>query len=659
MTKLPNFFEINLDNYTEQLTNKLDVYREIIKKLVTQTNHTWNSLMLPLEEMDDELHQLWSPVSHMHSVVNNEKLREVYKQCIAALSTYHTELGQNEALYQAIQTVEPENDIQKKILEDELLGFKLSGVALPAVKKARYAEIQSRLSTLSTEFETNLLDATNAWKKLLPDESCLKGLPQHALNTARALGEAEGGYVLTLDYPCFHAVLTYAEDESLRKEMYEAFTTRASDIGPHAKQFDNGQIIAEMLALRHEKAQLLGFANYAELSLATKMAPSTAKVMDFLVELAHKSKPQAQHEFASLEQFAKKTLKPWDIAYYSEKQQQAEYAISQEELRPYFPETKVLQGMFTIVTKLYGIHVEQRETVSTWHPDVKYYELYNADGSLRGGMYVDLYAREHKRGGAWMDDCVSYRALADGSHQTPVAFLTCNFAPPTKGEQAYFSHDEVLTLFHEFGHCLHHLLTKVPYLAASGINGVEWDAVELPSQFFENWCWHKEALDLLTEHQQTHEKLPQDLFDKLLRSKNFQAAMAMLRQIEFSLFDFTIHQNYSPTSPADVLTTLRKIRQQYSVLPYPETNRFPHGFSHIFGGGYAAGYYSYKWAEVLSSDAFERFEQEGIFNQACGRAFMKEILERGSSRKALDSFIAFRGREPKIDALLKHCGIHS
>ncbi len=657
MTNLPNFFDIDLNSYNQQLSDKLNNYRLCIDVLIRQTSFTWDNLMQPLDNMDDDLSHFWSPVSHLHSVVNSKELRSIYKKAVTELSVYSTELGQNQALYQAIKSVKPGNDIEKKILNDELLGFKLSGVALTDEKKARFSDIQTKLSDLSTQFETNLLDSTKAWRKEIATLEALAGLPEHAINTAKQLGKKNNNYVLTLDAPCFQAVVTYADDAALRQAMYQAYVTRASDQFAIAPEFDNSKLIEEILALKHEKANLLDFNNYAELSLATKMAPSTSKVMDFLNELADKSLTQAKEEFYELETYANTTLNAWDVAYYSEKQQQEHYAISQEDLRPYFPQSKTIQGMFSIASKLYDIHFEQQTTVSTWHPDVVYFELYNKDGSPRGGLYMDLYARENKRGGAWMDDFISYRKKDDDSYQNPIAFLTCNFAPPSEGEEAYFSHDEVLTLFHEFGHCLHHLMTNVPYLAASGINGVEWDAVELPSQIFENWCWHKDALIPLTKHKETGESLPDELFEKLINAKNFHSAMTMLRQIEFSLFDFSIHKDYSAANPVNVLTTLNELQDKLSVIPGTAYNRFPHAFSHIFAGGYAAGYYSYKWAEVLSSDAFARFEDEGILSKATGKSFLDEILSRGSSRSALESFVAFRGREPNIDALIRHNGI--
>lgn len=656
MLSLPSFNDISIDNFPEKLTTLLDENRGRIEALLAKGNYTWDSLMAPLDDIDDLLNQMWSPVSHMHSVVNNEDLRKAYEQCVTALSQYGTEIGQNKLLYEAIKSMPKGDSTQNKIIEDECLSFTLSGVALSGEKKARYKVIQEKLSTLSTQFDNNLLDATNAWSKSVNDEALLSGLPERAKQTAREKGNGES-WVLGLDFPCFHALMTYADNAALREEMYHAYVTRASEIGPDKGQFDNSTIIDETLSLRHEKASLLGFESYAALSLAKKMAPNTQKVMDFLLELCEKAHAQAKKEYESLEAFAGKTLRPWDVSYYSEKQRQANYDISQEALRPYFPEPTVIKGMFDIVNKLYGIQLRKKQGVDTWHGDVSFYEVLNQAGEVSGGLYVDLYARPKKRGGAWMDDCVSYRCLSDGETQLPIAYLTCNFAPPSGGEPACFSHDEVITLFHEFGHCLHHLLTKVPYLSASGINGVEWDAVELPSQFFENWCWDKKALLLISGHKETGEPLPDDLFEKLNQARHFQSAMGMMRQLEFSLFDFMIHLNYNSENPEPILTTLAKIREQYAVTPVSEDNRFPHGFSHIFAGGYAAGYYSYKWAEVLSSDAFSRFEEEGLFNQETGRSFLDNILSKGSSRKAIENFVAFRGREPSVDALLRHNGI--
>lgn len=615
--------------------------------------------MQPMDDMDDKLHQFFSPLSHMHSVVNNEVLRKAYSESLPLLSAFSTEIGQNKILYQAIKSLHFNNGVEKKILDDEIKGFELSGVSLSGENKARFKEIQAELSNLSNQFENNLLDATNQWKLVIKEKEKLKGLPEHTLKTANSLSKNKDEWILTLDFPCFYAVMTYCEDRELRKTMYEAYVTRASDVGPDAGRFDNGPIIEKILKLRHEKACLLGFDNYTEVSLAPKMAASSVEVKGFLLDLAEKSIKQAKEEFLALKQFAQiDDLQAFDIAYYSEKQRKSLYDISQETLRPYFPEGKVLKGMFALVTRLYGIAFYEVTDFDSYHPDLKLYRLEDNHGSTRGYLYIDLYARENKRGGAWMDDCRSRRRLSNDKIQTPIAFLTCNFAPGGEGEKAYLSHDEVVTLFHEFGHSLHHLLTKVDYLAVSGINGVEWDAVELPSQFFENFCFEKEVLVSLSAHKETGEPLSDALYQKLIKAKNFQSAMAMVRQIEFSLFDLEIHLNYQQDNPPSVLETLQEIRNKYSVNPYPDYNRFPHSFSHIFAGGYASGYYSYKWAEVLSSDAYSRFEEEGIFNPDCGHDFLQQILEVGGSRKAMDSFIAFRGRAPKVDALLKHNGIN-
>ncbi len=657
MLNLPHFSTLNIEAFSELLTARLNQNRAIINKLLANEHSSWQTLMDPLDELDDQLNQLFSPISHIHSVLNSEKLRECYKLCLAELTQYSTEIGQNTALYQAIKSLKGDNSVEEKIIADDTRDFELAGVGLAEAQKTEYKKIQARLSELSTQYENNLLDATQAFKKTISDKSLLKGLPQHAINTASVLSCKKDTWTFTLDYPAFHAIVTYADNESLREEFYRAFVTRASDCGPNANQFDNSEVITETLCLRQQKASLLDFKNYSELSLTKKMAPSTETVLDFLQQLAKKSFAQGQREFASLEAFAGKKLNPWDVAYYSEKQRQALFDITAETLRPYFPETKCLQGMFAIAEKLYGITFKLKENVDTWHPEVSFYELYDVDNKLCGGLYLDLYARENKRGGAWMDDCVCRRKLSNGKTQHPVAYLTCNFAPALKGEEAYLSHSEVETLFHEFGHCLHHLLTKIDYLSASGINGVEWDAVELPSQFFENYCWQREPLNLISAHRDSGKPISDALFEKMVKARNFQSAMTMLRQLEFALFDFSIHLNDNATKPIDALEALKEIRNQIAVTPSIKDARFPHGFSHIFAGGYAAGYYSYKWAEVLSSDVFSAFEEEGVFSPTCGKRFLDEILARGSSRTAKESFIAFRGREPNVDALLRHSGI--
>lgn len=668
-TSLPEFTHIDILGFSDRLNTLLAKNLQQIASILSK-NETfdWNNLMRPLEDMDDELERLWSPLSHLHAVVNSPELRASYEACLSQLSAYESAVGHNEALYAAVKSLDKQalDQTQSKIVDDTLRDFMLSGVALSVEDKHRFEAISTRLSELSNQFENNVLDAVHAYQLHIIDEIRLNGLPEHALHNARELAEEKGlpGWMLTLEFPCYLAVVTYAEDRLLREELYKAFATRASDQGPSAGQFDNTALMNEMLALRHEKAQLLGFENYAELSIATKMADSTQAVVSFLSDLSQRAHAQAETEFKRLQDFALASVKytelePWDIAYVSEKKMQTRYAISQEELRPYFPHPKIMQGLFSIVNTLYGMTMEEVEGVDTWHQDVTCYRVLDSQHILRGYVYVDLFARPHKRGGAWMDSCQSRRKLANGDIQLPIATVTCNFAKAAGKKPATLSHDEVITLFHEFGHCLQHVLTRVDYLGASGISGVEWDAVELPSQFFENWCWDAHALQLLTAHVDTGEPLPSELFDKLLAAKNFQSAMGMMRQLEFSLFDFRIHQEYNGENLAFISNILADVRKQTTVVPIASYNRFQHSFSHIFGGGYAAGYYSYKWAEVLSSDAFARFEDEGVFNGETGRDFLRQILEVGGSRKAADSYVAFRGRMATVDALLKHNGINA
>lgn len=666
---LPEFSKIDIEPYAAKLDDLLQANLQQVKVLLThKTPHTWDSLMQPLEDMDDAIERFWSPFAHLHAVVNSPALRLCYQACLPKLSAYESALGHNEALYYAIDGLDKQglDNIQLKIIDDALRDFKLSGVALSIENKHRFEAIQARLSALSNQYENNVLDASQAYQLHILDEGRLTGLPEHALDSARALAKASEleGWVFNLEIPCYIAMVTYADDRALREEIYKAYVTRASDEGPSAGKFDNTALMDEMLALRHEKANLLGFLNYAELSLATKMADSTEQVVQFLLDLAHRAHPQAQSEFDSLTNFAKDVhgilqVEPWDIAYLSEKKMQTRYAISQEELRPFFPLPKVMSGLFTIINKLYGMTLEPVREIDQWHPDVACYRIKDAENKVRGYIYTDLFARQNKRGGAWMDSCQSRRRIAGGGIQLPIATLTCNFAKSAANKPPILSHDEVLTLFHEFGHCLHHVLTQVDYLDVSGIHGVEWDAVELPSQFFENWCWEKEALQLLTAHVDTGQSLPDDLFNKMLAAKNFQSAMVMMRQLEFSLFDFRIHQQYQSKKPGFIASVLAAVRKETTVVPIAPYNRFQHSFSHIFGGGYAAGYYSYKWAEVLSSDAFSRFEEEGVFNAETGRDFLHQILEVGGAKRAALAFKNFRGRAASIDALLKHNGIES
>ncbi|MGZ5059820.1 MAG: oligopeptidase A [Methylobacter sp.] len=667
---LPMFSQIKPEHIVPAIDQLLAEARSSVEQHLQATqNYTWENLIAPLEDVDDKLSKAWSPVSHMNSVVNSDELRDAYNACLPKLSAYSTEMGQNEALFKAYRFIAESDEFaaldiaQQKIIRNALRDFKLSGIDLDAKKKQRYKDISQELSSLASNYEENLLDATNAWSKLIRDEEDLAGLPESALAQAKQTAEShnEHGWMITLQFPSYISVMTYADNRELRREHYEAFSTRASDQGPHAGQWDNSENMEKILALRHEKARLLGFNNYAELSLATKMAEKPDDVTDFLEDLADRSWRHARKDLAELRDFARqhygiKDLQAWDMAYYSEKMRQHFYQLSQEEVKTYFPITRVLPGLFAIVEKLYGLQISELTGFDSWHPDVRFFEIHDKHGQLRGQFYLDLYARAKKRGGAWMDDCVS-RKKFDNTIQTPVAYLTCNFTPPAGDTPALLTHDEVTTLFHEFGHGLHHMLTQVDHLGVSGINGVEWDAVELPSQFMENWCWEKEALALMSGHYQTGEKLPDVLFDKMIAAKNFQAGMIMVRQLEFSLFDFRIHRDYDPVKGSRIYETLEQVREQVAVVRPPKFNRFAHSFSHIFAGGYAAGYYSYKWAEVLSSDAFSLFEEKGIFDQETGHAFLTNILEKGGSQDAMKLFIKFRGRKPTIDALLRHNGI--
>ncbi|MCE3045194.1 M3 family metallopeptidase [Legionella sp. 16cNR16C] len=666
--KLPSFKSIDPEHFANDLGDMLQNNLERINTLLQQeTAFTWENLIEPLDEMEDELERFWSPLSHLHAVVNSPELRACYKDCLPKLSAYQSAIGQNQALYEAVRSLDVTHmdDVQKKLHEDMLQGFELSGVALSPEDKQEFENIQARVSELSNQFENNVLDAGQAFTMHVTDEAKLKGLPEHAILTAKELAEEKQlpGWVLNLEFPCYLAVITYADDRELRETFYHAFVTRASDQGPTAGKFDNSAIMQEILALRHREAQLLGFKNYAELSIATKMVDSTTQVTDFLLDLSERALDQARAEFQNLQKYAREEWKidpvsPWDIPYLSEKLSHRDYNFSQEELRPFFPQNQVMNGLFNIIERLYGIRLQEVKNAETWHPDVICYELLDEKNDSRGFMYVDLYARQNKRGGAWMDSLQTRRRLPNGEIQLPIATLTCNFAKPAGDNPGTLSHDEVSTLFHECGHCLHHLLTQVDYLSASGIHGVEWDAVELPSQIFENWCWEKEALDELSCHVVTGEKLSDQWYEKMLAAKNFQSAMGMMRQLEFSLFDFRIHQHFA--NEADfVARMLKEVRSITAVTPSTPYNRFPHSFTHIFAGGYAAGYYSYKWAEVLSSDAYSRFEEEGIFNPKTGRDFLRSILEVGGSKKAADAFISFRGRPATVDALLRHNGIKS
>lgn len=664
---LPAFNAIEPNAIVQVISDAITECKSNVERVVDKQSSDFDEVVLALDEVDTHLSNLWSPVSHMNSVVSSDALREAHDSCLPLLSEYGTWLGQHKGLYECYQAIANSDnfaqlsDAQRKVVTNAIQEFELSGVALPQAEQTRFAKIQSRLSELSSAFSNNVLDATMAYSKHITDETLLAGLPDSAkAAAAQAATEKDlSGWLFTLDIPSYLPVMMYADNAELREELYRAYVTRASEQGPNGGQFDNTDIIVEILELRQQKADLLGFANYAELSLAKKMADNPAQVVDFLQDLANKSKPQAEADLAqvqafALEHYGKETLEAWDIAYYSEKLKQDQYAISDETLRPYFPETKVIPGLFKVVEKLYGLVISQRNDVDVWHDDVKFYDIHDAQGELRGSFYLDLYARAKKRGGAWMDECRVRRTCQDGSLQYPVAYLTCNFSGPVDGKPACFTHDEVVTLFHEFGHGIHHMLTKIDVAGVSGINGVAWDAVELPSQFLENWCWQPEALQFLSGHVETGDALPQELLDKMLAAKNFQSAMQMLRQLEFSLFDFTLHMQ---TQKVDVQTFINQVRDAVSVLKAPEFNRFQNSFGHIFAGGYAAGYYSYKWAEVLSADAFASFEENGIFDRETGSAFLHNILEMGGSKEPMELYVAFKGREPTVDALLRHSGI--
>lgn len=670
-TDLPPFSQIKPEHVKPAVEKAIaDCRAKIEQVLAGNTEPTWDNLVAPIEEVDDHLSRIWSPVSHMNSVMNSDELRDAYESCLPLLSEYGTWVGQHKGLFEAYKAMKASEDFasltqaQKKTITDSLRDFELSGIGLPADEQHRYGEISKRMSELGSKFSNNVLDATMGWTKHIEDEEQLAGMPESALAAAKAAAEAKelDGYLLTLDIPSYLPVMTYCDNQELRKELYEAYVTRASDRGPKAGEWDNTEIINEQLKLRFEIARMLGFNTYSEKSLATKMAQSPSQVLGFLNDLASKAKPQGEREVEELRQFAKSEfgvdeLNLWDIAYYSEKQKQHLFQISDEELRPYFPEAKAVSGLFEVLNRVFGMTVKEREGVDTWHESVRFFDIFDADDKLRGSFYLDLYAREHKRGGAWMDECRVRRINEQGELQTPVAYLTCNFNRPVGDKPALFTHDEVVTLFHEFGHGIHHMLTQVETGAVSGINGVPWDAVELPSQFLENWCWEEEALAFISGHFETGEPLPKEMLEKMLAAKNFQSAMFILRQLEFGLFDFTLHTQFDPDIGPRVLETLADVKSKVAVLPSLEWNRFSHSFSHIFAGGYSAGYYSYLWAEVLSADAFSRFEEEGIFNTETGKSFLNNILEMGGSEEPMELFKRFRGREPQIDALLRHAGI--
>ncbi|WP_290697067.1 oligopeptidase A [Amphritea sp.] len=665
---LPPFSEIKPEHVEPAVDQLLAESRAVVEQVLDGNDSPdWNNLVVPLEQSQDRLAKAWSPVSHINSVVNSDELRDAYNACLPKLSQFWTEMGQNQGLFEAYEALangeayQGLDEAQRKVIDNTLRDFRLSGIALGESDKQRYGELQQKLSELTTKFSENVMDATDGWSKLITDEAELDGLPASALAGAKQLAEGKGeeGWLITLDFPSYFAVITYADNRALRRELYEAFATRASDQGPGEGKWDNSAVMIEILTLRAELAKLLGFDNYAEYSLATKMAETADQVVSFLSDLGEKSRPQAQKEYQelqafALEEFSEPELQSWDLAYYSEKLKQVRYAISQEELRPYFPMSKVLEGMFKVTGKLFGIQIEEVTEFDRWHDDARLFNV-SREGELIARFFLDPFARAKKRGGAWMDDC-RVRRMDNGVLQLPVAYLVCNFNPPVGDDPALLTHNEVTTLFHEFGHGLHHMLTRIAYADVSGINGVAWDAVELPSQFLENWCYEPEALEMISGHFQSGETLPLEMLEKMLAAKNFQSGMMMVRQLELSLFDFELHREYQ-ADVTDVQQVLERIRSQVAVITPPAFNRFQHSFSHIFAGGYAAGYYSYKWAEVLSADAFSRFEEEGVFNIATGNSFRENILEMGGSKEPMELFVAFRGREPSVEPLLRHSGI--
>ncbi len=666
-TELPLFDEIRPEHVLPALEQALDEARQTVAGLTEIADPDWDSLMLPLEALDERLSRIWGPVVHLNAVCDSAELRPVYQQGVAQMAEWSAELAQNEALYAAIKKVRERDDFtdlsgqRQRVIEHALRDFRLSGAGLEGIDRARFKEIKMALSDLATTFERHVLDATRAFKLTITDENDLSGLPDSVRDAARQRAGQEDvdGWLFTLDAPSYIPFMQYADARDLRQKIYTAFATRAA-----AGEWDNTPVMKDLLKLRAEAAALLGFGNYGEYSLAAKMAADVGEVTGFLRELAARSKAMATEELQEMRAFAAaelglKELQAWDIPYASEKLRLRKYAISQEELKPYFPEQHVIDGMFGLAERLYGIVIKKNENKPFWHKDVMFFDVFDQNGQIIAGFYLDPYARAHKRGGAWMDECIIRWLRPDGSLQLPVAYLVCNFDAPVGDKPALWTHNEVTTLFHEFGHGLHHMLTRVSELGVSGIRGVPWDAVELPSQFMENYCWQREAVDLFARHYQTGDMLPDALFDKMLAAKNFQSGMQMLRQIEFSLFDMLLHSEFDPAGEDSIQDMLDTVRNEVAVFVPPAFNRFQNSFSHIFAGGYAAGYYSYKWAEVLSADAYAAFEEKGALNPATAARFRNELLSIGGSRDIMDAYAAFRGRKPTVDALLRHAGLQA
>ena len=664
---LPRFGAITPVHIQPAVDHLIAECRAVVEQLANVPRPpTWENFVSPLDDATERLSRAWSVAGHMNAVVNSPALRDAYNATLPAVSQFWTALSQDERLFAKYKALREGtawaalNDAQRQSVENELRDFRLGGAELSGEKKARFSVVQEQLSTLMSRFNDNVLDATNGYAHFVEIETELAGVPADVKTVARSAAEKAGrpGWKLSLHAPCYLPVMQYADSRPLRERLYRAYATRASELGADSK-WDNTAIINRILALRAETAALLAYEDYAGVSLATKMADTPGEVISFLEDMAARSRAFAEKDWAELTSYARTELnmpevEAWDVAYISEKLRQQRYAFSDDEVRQYFPEPRVLAGLFRVIETLYGLTVTPA-VAETWQADVRFFDLRDRDGSLVGQFYLDLYAREGKRGGAWMNDAIN-RRRKNGTVQHPVAYLTCNFSAPLQGKPALFTHNEVITLFHEFGHGLHQLLTEVEELGVSGINGVEWDAVELPSQFMENFCWEWDVLKHMTEHADSGQALPRELFDKMIAAKNFQSGMQLVRQLEFALFDMRLHAGFEPASD-DLMALVDEVREAVAVVKYPPFNRAPHAFGHIFGGGYAAGYYSYKWAEVLSADAYAAFEETGVLNPETGARFRREVLARGGSRPALDSFEAFRGRQPDMEPLLRHNGM--
>jgi oligopeptidase A len=660
---LPQFPNIQPEHVEPAVREVLDENRARIAQLAQLPAPTFATLVEPLEELHHRVSRTWSPVSHLNAVLNSEGLRVSYNACLPLLSAYQTDLAQSEPLFRAYRAISEQQGaglaaVQRRVLEHAMRDFRLAGVGLPADRKERFKAAMLELAQLQARFEENVLDATNAWSWHVSEAAEVRGLNEMLLEQGerRARERNLDGWVLNLDQPTYVAVVTDAESGKLRRAFYEAWMTRASDQGPTAGRWDNATVMEDILRRRHEAARLLDFGNYAEYALATRMAHSVDEVLKFLHQLAAAARPAALAEFAELEAFAGHKLSAWDVGFYAERLQRERYAVSQEELRPYFPLPRVLTGLFDVAEQLFGVRIQERSGVPVWHKDVRFFDIGDAAGKPVGSFYLDAYARPHKRSGAWMDECVGRKHLASGA-ALPVAYLVCNFLPPGAERPALLTHDDVVTLFHEFGHGLHHLLTRVDYPSLAGINGVAWDAVELPSQFLENYAWHPQVLQRIAGHFASGAPLPALTQERLIATRSFHAGLAMVRQLEFALFDFRIHTEYRPERGGRVRETLAEVRSEVAVVPVPQWNRFANSFGHIFAGGYAAGYYSYKWAEVLAADAFAAFEERGVFDRVTAQRFLDAILSRGGSRDALEAFVEFRGRAPQVEALLRQHGI--